>query len=160
MDSTRPYQWQADLIIDAPLEAIWNAIEDLSLIPHYHPSVRQVEFSPESARRAPGAEYKCVVPDGLERGWCVEKVIDHVPLQRSTTTFTADSWGLSELIDDFVTEVEVETVDASKTRVIFKASYKPRGWRGEMLNATVLRENMRRRAIATLEGLKRLLEGK
>jgi hypothetical protein len=160
MPLTRRFQWQVDGIVHAPPEATWAAIDDLSLIPQYHPVVRSVEFPSESSRRAPGVEYKCVIPTGSRRGWCVEKVIDHIPLRSTTVGFTDDSWGLSKLIDDFVTEISIEPSAGSTTRVILRGFYAPKGWWGVVLNALVLRRGMRNRAAATLRGFKRLLEGK
>ena len=158
MATTRKLQWQAAEIIDASIDRVWEAIEDLSLIPQYHPVVRDVEFPSGGRRRAPGVEYKCIIPTGPRRGWCVEKVVDHVPLQSSTVAFTADSWGLGKLIGEFVTEIAVESVGSSKTHVSLRGYYAPRGWRGWIFNALVIRRTMRRRAIDTMRGFKRLLE--
>lgn len=158
MAATRHLQWQADLIVDAPLEKTWAVLDDLSLIPNYHPVVRSVEFPSGIRRREPGVEYKCIIPTGRRRGWCVEKVIDHVPLRSSTVAFTDDSWGLSRLVRDFLTEISVEPVGEAKTRVILRGFYTPLGWWGAILNALVIRRNMRKRADDTLRGAKRFLE--
>jgi len=159
MPSTRQLQWQTEAIIEAAIEETWAAIDDLTLIPRYHPVVREVEFPSGVSRREPGVEYKCIIPTGSRRGWCTEKVIDHVPLRCSTVAFTADSWGLGTLIDDFVTEIAVEPAGESRTRVILRGSYIPKGWRGAVLNALFIRRTMKRRATDTIRGFKRLLEG-
>ena len=138
-------QWQVVGVVDAGLERTWAAFDDLSLIPRYHPVVRDVE-------------YKCIVPTGPGRGWCIEKVIDHVPLRSSTVAFTADSWGLSKLLDDFVTEIAMDPVEGTKTRVTLRGFYTPRGWRGWVMHALVIRRTMRKRARDTIRGFKRLLE--
>jgi hypothetical protein len=158
MAGSQNWQWQVEEVIDAPLERTWAAFDDLSLIPRYHPVVRDVEFLSGASLRAPGVEYKCIVPAGPCRGWCVEKVVDHVPLQSSTVSFTADSWGLGKLLDDFVTEIAVEPFEGTKTRVSLRGFYAPRGWRGWLFNALVIRRTMRKRASDTVRGLKRLLE--
>jgi hypothetical protein len=152
-------QWQVEETIDAPLDRTWAAIDDLSLIPQYHPVVRTVEFPSGVGRRAPGVEYKCIVPTGRRRGWCVEKVIEHVPMRRSTVAFTADSWGLGRLLGDFVTEIAVEPFEGAKTRVTLRGFYTPKGWRGRIINALIIRRAMRKRARDTVRGFKRLLEG-
>ncbi len=160
MATTGHLQWFVEEVIDASLDRTWEAVDDLSLIPRYHPVVRDVELPSGVSRRAPGVEYKCIVPTGRRRGWCVEKVIDHVPLQSTTVAFTADSWGLSKLIDNFVTEVAVEATEGTKTRVTLRGFYTPKGWRGRVFNALVIRRTMRMRARATLQGVKHLLEDK
>ncbi|RMF67737.1 MAG: SRPBCC family protein, partial [Calditrichaeota bacterium] len=37
-------QWAVEVHIAAPVAKVWEAIEDLSLIPRYHPVVREVEY--------------------------------------------------------------------------------------------------------------------
>jgi uncharacterized membrane protein len=158
MAETKHLQWQAEVIVGAPLEKTWAVFDDLSLIPRYHPVVRSVELLSGMSRRASGVEYKCIVPTGSRRGWCIEKVIDHVPLRSSTVAFTDDSWGLSKLVSDFVTEVSVERSGGAMTRVVLRGFYTPKGWWGALLNALFIRRNMRTRAADTLQGAKQLLE--
>ncbi len=141
-DPISPIQWQVETLIHARREATWEAIDDLSLIPDYHPVVGHVELPQGVERRQPGVEYRCVIPSGPGKGWCVEKVIDHVPLRRTTVAFTADSWGLTRLIDGFLTEIEIEPRGESITRVILTGRYRPRGWKGAILNVLVLRRRM------------------
>ena len=50
-------QWQVELCINAPIAQVWDAIEDISLIPQYHPEVRSVECLSSTSRRAPGVAY-------------------------------------------------------------------------------------------------------
>jgi hypothetical protein len=158
MAANAPLQWQSDVVVDAPLEKTWAALDDLSLIPQYHPVVRRVALPPGVSRRAPGVEYKCIIPTGRQRGWCVEKVVDHTPLRGTTVAFTDDSWGLTKLVGDFLTEVSLEPLAEGKTRITLRGFYTPKGWRGALLNALVLRRGMRKRADDTLRGAKRLLE--
>jgi len=158
MAESRSCQWQVEAVVDAEIGRTWAAFDDLALIPQYHPIVRNVEFPSGSQRRAPGVEYRCIVPTGPQRGWCVEKVIEHVSLRRSTVAFTADSWGLGKLLDDFVTEIAVESVDGTSTRVTLRGFYTPRGLKGRILNMMVIRRTMRKRAGDTIRGFKRLLE--
>jgi hypothetical protein len=132
----------------------------LSLIPAYHPEVREVEFPSGNMKRAPGVEYKCVIPSGPRRGWCVERVMEYEPLRRTTVAFTDDSWGISKLVENFVTEISLEPETGSETRVSLRGYYAGRGWRGAILNAVFLRRKMRKHAEETLEGLKRLVESR
>ena len=151
-------QWQVEVQIKATIARVWDAIDDLSLIPAYHPVVRKVEYLSGQTRRAAGVAYRCVVPDGHRAGWCVEQVIEHVPGQRMTVSFPEDSWGLSRMFDRFTAETTVGATDDATTRVRITASYHPKSFMMRIMNALVLRHIMRKRARLTLEGLKRLLE--
>ena len=151
-------QWQVEVQIKATVARVWDAIDDLSLIPAYHPVVRKVEYLSGQTRRAAGVAYKCVVPDGRRAGWCVEKVIEHVPGERMTVSFPEDSWGMSRMFDRFTAETTVGATDDATTRVRITASYLPKGFIMRTMNALGLRRMMRKRARLTLEGLKRLIE--
>ena len=156
-----PRQWKVIVEVHAPLAEVWEAVEDVSLIPAYHPDVRQVELLSGTARRAPGMSYKCIVPSGRRAGWCVEQVIEHVPLQRTTVAFPADSWGLTRLLGDFTTELSVASPGrVDRTRVELTAYYRPQGWRGRLLNRLGLRWLMRRRARQTLNNARQLIEAR
>lgn len=150
-------QWQAEVMVRAALADVWNAVDDISLIPEYHPEVRHVEFLSGQARRAKGIRYKCVVTEG-RKGWCVEEVRAHQPYERTTVAFSDDSWGISRRLADFLTEISVEPGEGGETLLRLRAWYRPRNWRTRLANALVMRRMMRKRAMKVLEGVKRLVE--
>jgi uncharacterized protein YndB with AHSA1/START domain len=153
----RAPQWTAELRIRAPLDRVWDAVEDLSLIPRYHSDVREVEYLSDTTRRGRGVSYRCVVPDG-RTGWCVERVVEHVPLRKTTIAIPEDSWGLSRMFDQFLVEISVEDLDSGTTLVRLQAFYVPRTLKAHLVNILRLRPTMRRRALRTLEGLRHLVE--
>lgn len=154
----RPLQWTAEVLVEAPVPRVWIAVEDLTLIPGYHPDVEEVELLSGERRRAPGVAYKCIVPDGLRSGWCIERVVEHVPYERTTVDFPDDSWGIGRWLDGFLAEVDVSPRGLDATLVRLRAFYAPKGPIARILNV-LLRPMMRRRARLTLQGLKRLVEG-
>jgi uncharacterized protein YndB with AHSA1/START domain len=155
---TEKLQWEIEAHIRAPVAKVWNAIEDLSLIPKYHPVVRSIECVSGQTRRAPGATYKCVVPDGRQLGWCVERVIENVPNQRMSVSFPEDSWGVSNMFEDFIVETTLESAADGTTRVRLAAFYLPKRLTVRVMNALVIRRMMRKRARQTIHGFKRLVE--
>ena len=150
-------QWKVEIRIRAPIDRVWDAVEDISLIPRYHPEVREVEYLSNTTRRARGVSYRCVIPDG-RTGWCVERVVEHIPLQKITIAFPEDSWGLGRIFDQFLTELTVKAVDSTTTLVQLQAFYVPKTWKARVMNTLRLRPVMRRRALQILEGLRRLVE--
>jgi uncharacterized membrane protein len=152
----RQLQWAVEIRIESPVEKVWETGQDLSLIPKYHPDVRSVEFISGGTRRAPGVEYKCIVPEG-RKGWCVERVVENIPNQKMSVEFPEDSWGLSRLFEDFLAEVTLAPEDGA-TRLQLEAFYRPKSLQIRIMNALVMRRVMRKRAMLTLEGLKALVE--
>ena len=150
-------QWQAEIRIHAAIDRVWEAVEDLSLIPRYHHDVRAVEYLSGSTRRAQGVSYRCVVPDG-RTGWCIEQVVEHIPLRKTTVAIPEDSWGLGQNFDQFLMELTVEEEGENTTLVRLRAFYIPRTWKAHLVNFFSLRPAMRRRALRTLEGLRVLVQ--
>lgn len=153
----KKFQWKIELTVDAPLKKVWDTIEDFSLIPEYHPDVRSVEYVSGQTKRAPGVSYKCVVPEG-RKGWCVERVIEHIPYKRTTIDFPEDSWGLSRKFSNFMTEISVHHGENDSTIVTLNAFYVPNGIAIKLINLLFLRRVMRKRAMLTLTGFKKLVE--
>jgi uncharacterized membrane protein len=151
-------QWKVEIGVDAPLEKVWDAIDDLTLIPKYPPDVRHVEYLSGQTKRAPGVSYKCIVPEG-RKGWCIEQVVEHIPGRKTTVAFPEDSWGLSGMFEEFLAELSVAPEEGDTTLVRLQAYYLPRGWKVGLMNALFIRRMMRKRARLTLEGFRRLVEG-
>lgn len=150
-------QWESVLTVTAPLGDVWAVVDDLSLIPDYHPEVRNVQFLSGESRRREGVRYKCVVLEG-RKGWSIEEVIEHVPYAYTKSATPEDSRGPGRSFDGLVTEISVEPEGSSATVVTIRAWYRPRGAYGRLANPLFLRRAMRRRAARTLEGLKTLVE--
>ncbi len=150
-------QWKVEIRVNAPLEEVWEAIDDLTLIPKYHPEVRHVEYLSGQTKRAPGVRYKCIVPEGRKR-WCVEEVVEHIPNRKTTVAFPEDSMGMSRMFDDFLAEVSVAPGEGNTTLVQLSAYYVPLGFKVRLMNFLFIRRMMRKRARLTLEGFRRLVE--
>ena len=102
-------------------------------------------------------KYRCTIPEG-RKGSCVEEVVAYVPGERITTAVSEDTWGLSKMFQDFVVESILVPRGESETDLVLDAYYEPIGWKTRLLNALFLRRLMARRALHTIEGIKRLAE--
>jgi len=151
------FQWRTSVIIRAPRDRVWAIVDDVSLIPQYHPEVRKVDLLSGRSTRALGVKYRCTILEG-RKGSCVEEVVDYVPGQRMATAFPEDTWGISKMFAGFVVETILEPHGDYETILILKAYYEPIGWKTKLLNVLFLRRVMARRALRTIEGIKRLSE--
>src|SRR5215475_11364405 len=70
-----------EIIIDAPLEAVWSFTMDLTKIPEFHPRVSKVDLIDGKAFREAGVAYQCHLSGG--RHTCIERDIEIVPLEKS-----------------------------------------------------------------------------
>ena len=153
-----PLRWTAEAEVDAGADRVWDAIEDLSAIPRYHPEVDRVELVSGDAHRATGARDRCVVESGRRAGWCEERVVEHERGVRSVVDFPADTWGIGRMLDGFRVELSTAPAGPNRTRVRLRAFYRPRRWWVALADRLGLRRVMRRRAAATLRGLARHVE--
>ena len=151
------FQWRTSLRISAPRERLWAIVDDISLVPRYHPEVGKVDLLSGQSTRAIGVKYRCTILEG-RKGSCVEEVVDYVPGERFATAFPEDTWGISKMLGDFVVETVLVSRGDFETDVVLEAYYEPIGWKARVLNALFLRRLMARRALRTMEGVKRLAE--
>jgi uncharacterized membrane protein len=54
-----PFRSKQEVIINAPLEAVWSFSMDLTKIPEFHPRVVKVVLIDGKASREPGVSYQC-----------------------------------------------------------------------------------------------------
>lgn len=151
------FQWRTSLRIRASRERLWTIVDDISLIPKYHAEVGQVELLSRLSTRAIGVKYRCTILEG-RKGSCVEEVVDCIPGERFATAFAEDTWGVSKMLRDFVVDTILVPHGDFETDAVLEAYYEPIGWKMRVLNALLLRRLMARRALRTIEGVKRLAE--
>ena len=151
------FQWRTSLRIGAPRDRLWAIVDDISLIPRYHPEVGKVDLLSGQGTRATGVKYRCTILEG-RKGSCVEEIVDCVPGERFATAFPEDTWGLGRMLRDFVVETILVPHGEHETDAVIEAYYEPIGWKMRVLNALFLRRLMARRALRTMQGVKRLAE--
>jgi uncharacterized protein YndB with AHSA1/START domain len=152
-----PLQWHTAITIDAAPERVWAVVDDITLIPQYHPEVRQVDLLSGARTRAAGVRYRCTIPEG-RKGNCVEEITEYIPGSRFVTVFPEDTWGISEQLADFAVETIVSPAANGTTILVLKAYYQPRGLLTRLMNPIIMRRLMARRALHTIAGIKRLAE--
>lgn len=143
--------------INASRDRVWAIVDDISLIPKYHPEVRKVDLLSGQSTKAIGVKYRCTILEG-RKGSCVEEVVDYIPGERIATAFPEDTWGISKMLREFVVDTVLVPHGDSETDLLLEAYYEPIGLMTRVLNALFLRRLMARRALRTIEGLKRLAE--
>ena len=129
------------------------------MISAYHPEVKKVELLSGDAKRAPGVDYKCIIPEGKPRsGSCVERVIENVKYENTTILAVEDTWGLSEMLKNYITEVTFEKKDETTTILHFLGYYEPIGLKVRIMNTLFLKRIMKKRGKEVLMGVKDLVE--
>ena len=77
-----PFRSEQEVVLNAPLEAVWAFGMDLTKIPESDlASPRSICFT--EACREPGVSYRCHLSDGKHT--CTEKDIEILPLEKIVT---------------------------------------------------------------------------
>jgi len=149
------FQSKQEVIINAPLETVWNFNQDLSKIAEYHPRVNKVDLISKKQFREAGVSYRCHLKDG--KNTCIEKDIEIVPMQKIVTIFPQDTMGLTKLLPDYIVESNLTKVGESSTKVEishFYSSSKPKVW---LLNF-IIKRKIAKETQDTLNAMKQNIE--
>jgi hypothetical protein len=151
------FQWSVELKIEAEQAKVWNLIEDVSLIPQYHPDVGVVNLFEGKKKRTVGMKYQCVVLEG-KKGSCIEEVVDCIPNEKVTTLMREDTWGMDKIFSDFTVETSIRPLDTDTTILKFEAFYTPKGIFNKILNPLILKRMTKKRSLSVMHGIKDLAE--
>ncbi len=147
-----PFRSKQEVMIDAPLEAVWSFSMDLTTIPEFHPRVVKVDLLSGKALREPGASYQCHLSGGKHT--CVEKDIEIIPLQKIVTVYT---FGISKILSDYRVETTFQTLGHRSTKVEISHYYSTTTLKAKFLNL-IAKGKIARETQATLNAAKATIE--
>jgi hypothetical protein len=153
------FQSRVQISVLASAGTVWNIIDDISLIPAYHPEVGRVDLISGKSKRAAGVRYQCSILEG-RKGTCIEEVVAYVPIRKISTAMYSDSWGLEKMFAHFVVDTTLEPIDDDSCTLRLEAYYDPVGVWNAVMNVLVLRRVFRKRSLSVMEGIRRLAEKK
>jgi hypothetical protein len=149
------FQSKQEVIINAPLEKVWEFNMDLSRIAEYHPRVNKVDLISGKQFREAGVSYQCHLKDG--RNTCIEKDIEIVPMQKLVTIFLQDTMGLTKLLPDYVVESNVSKIGDNATKVEMSHFYSSSKLKVWLLNF-IIKRKIARETQDTLNAMKKSIE--
>lgn len=149
------FQSKQEVIINAPLEKVWEFNQDLSKIAQYHPRVDKVDLISDKQFREAGVAYQCHITGGKHT--CIEKDIEIVPMEKIVTVFPSDTMGLTRLLPDYIVESNLSKIDANTTRIEIAHYYSSSKWKVKLLNFYIKRK-VARETQETLKAMKNVIE--
>ncbi len=149
------FQSKQSVIINAPLDKVWDFNQDLSKIAEYHPRVNKVDLISDKQFREVGVAYQCHLSDG--KNTCIEKDIEIIPKEKIVTVFLSDTLGLTKLLPDYVVESTVEKVDDYTTKVAISHYYSSSKLKVWLLNF-IIKRKVARETTDTLNAMKKSIE--
>lgn len=149
------FQSKQSVIINAPIEKVWEYNQDLSKIAHYHPRVKKVDLISGKQFREVGVAYRCHLKDG--KNTCIEKDIEIIPLEKIVTIFSSDTMGLTKLLPDYVVESTLRKNDDNTTKVEISHFYSSSKLKVWLLNF-IIKPKIARETTDTLNAMKNKIE--
>ena len=150
-----PFRSKQEVIIDAPLEAVWSFTMDLTKIPEFHPRVFKVDLIDGKALREPGVSYQCHLSGGKHT--CIERDIEIVPLQKIVTVLAEDTFGITRILSDYTAETTFHKLGDASTKVEIRHYYSTTSLKAKLLNL-IAKGKIARETQATLNAAKAAIE--
>ncbi len=150
-----PFRSRQEVIINAPLEAVWSFSMDLTKIPEFHPRVVKVDLLSGKTLREVGASYRCHLSGGKHT--CIEKDVEIVPLQKIVTALPEDTFGISKVLTDYRVETTFQALGHQSTKVTISHYYSTTTLKAKLLNL-IAKRNIARDTQATLTAAKATIE--
>ena len=127
-----PFRSKQEVIINAPLDAVWSFCMDLTKVPEFHPRVVKVDLLSGKSRREPGVSYQCHLAGG--RHSCIEKDIEIIPFEKIVTVLPEDTFGISKILSDYRVETSFQKLGVRSTRVEISHYYSTTTLKAKLLN--------------------------
>src|SRR5215831_8766670 len=150
-----PFQSRQEVVIHAPLQAVWEINQDLTNIAAYHPRVERVDLISGKRERGKGVAYRCHLTDG--KNTCVEKDLEVIPMERIVTALPEDTMGITKMLPDYVVESRLTPVASQETKVEFRHYYSTKTLKAKCFNV-IAKRKIARDAQNTLEAMKSTIE--
>ncbi len=150
-----PFQSRQEVVIHAPLQAVWEFSQDLTNIAAYHPRVKRVDLISGKSQRGKGVAYRCYLKDG--KNTCVEKDIEVVPMERIVTALPEDTMGITKMLPDYIVEARLTPLAENETKVEFSHYYSTKSLKSKLFNI-LAKKNIARDSQNTLNAMKRTIE--
>ncbi len=150
-----PFQSRQEVVIHAPLQAVWEFNQDLTNIAAYHPRVERVDLISGTSQRGKEVAYRCHLKDG--KNTCVEKDIEVVPMERIVTALPEDTMGITNMLPDYLVAARLTPLAENETKVEFSHYYSTKSLKAKFFNV-IAKRKIARDSQSTLEAMKRIIE--
>ncbi len=150
-----PFQSRQSVIINAPLETVWEFNQDLTKIALYHPRVNKVDLISGRKYRGSGVAYMCHFKDG--KNTCIEKDLEIIPMQKIVTALPEDTMGITKMLPDYIVETIFTPLEDNKTLMEFRHYYSTKSLKIKLINFLV-RRKIAGESRDTLNAIKKMIE--
>ena len=170
----RPAQSQGgdEIVIDAPIERLWQLISDSKMLEKWGPPVREVGRIDAPERLG---SRRNIVAEMTPRGAAItagesatarkrkvahfrELRIEHVEGRKIGYRIEEEDMGMFRMITEVGFTMELESLGPRRTRVVWTFFQNPKGLAGRIMNRLFIVHQQRKNRLGALDSLKRYAE--
>ena len=155
-------QGQDEIVIDAPVSAVWPLIKDSKRLEDWGPPVQKIEvyLAPHQTKEGVGSKRKVYAKFSEKRkGWYQEIRTEQVERKKITFLIYEDSFGMSKFLTDVGGAMEIVPEGKDKTRFIFTFYHRSKGLMGWLMNPMIKMDQKKNR-MSALRSIKNYAEGR
>lgn len=141
-----------EIIVSAPAEQVWRAIEDPATHAAWHPFLTHI-----AGEHALGSTRQCDVVVGKKPGKTQERCSRYEQGKAIFWTIERDTSGFSRMVSDWRAGFSLEAQGANVTRVVAQSIFAPRTLFARLM-APMIRRRFHQTQQSILAGLKRYVE--
>jgi hypothetical protein len=147
-------QARNEIIINAPIGAIWNTITDINLLHKINPGVVRASGRMDFE----GGTRTCEFVNKGKKGVMTERLIELVPEKKTVWTIEHDTMGMSKMLKQTRFCFYLEKLSEQETKVINESYYQPANVFVRFMNALMMKKKMRQIQQQILRNIKSLME--
>lgn len=147
-------QARNEIIINAPVSAIWAIITDINMLTRVNPGV----VNASGAMDRLGATRVCQIDNKGRKGTMTEKLIELVPEKKTVWTIESDTMGMSKMLIDTRFVFHLEKQSDHKTKVISETHYRPANLLVKLMNRFMMKKMISKAQGEILSNIKSLTE--
>ena len=157
---TPKIQGQGEIIINAPVSAVWQLIKDSKRLEDWGPPVQKVEIYLVEGQTEEGEESKRKVFAKFtekRKGWYKEIRTEQVVGRKITFLIYEDSFGMAKILKDVGGAMEVVPEGKDKARFIVTFYHRTKGFMGWLMNPMIKMDQKKNR-LKMLQSIKQYAE--
>jgi uncharacterized protein YndB with AHSA1/START domain len=141
-----------EIVVRAPAERVWLAIEDPIEHAEWHPNLTGI-----AGEHSLGGTRECNVLVGKKSGKTKERCTTYVRGRTIMWTIEEDSSGFSRMVSDWSAGFSLEPQDATSTRVVAESKFTPSRFSARLM-LPMIRRKFHQTQQSILSGLKQQVE--
>lgn len=150
-----PLQLDQKIIIDAPVNRVWDVFNDQSLLTKWTQDVQNSQYDERMASPGQLRKNECIVNG--KKGTIETRCIAMYGKERAEFVVEKDSFGMTKMLSGMSFACEFYKINDNKTEFVMQSHYKPKNLLLKLMNP-IIKKKMSKEVEIMINGLKDYIE--